>query len=170
MVTLYTNQAQTVTKLVNLSVKSLSKTICNLLSRKITRSDPNNLIYLLLVLSMHTLKIFFSTSNSPCNPWCQTSCISSCIFICISYCVQNKPRTHDIRYTLSFKRNTPMLLVITCKRLRSKIPHHFSTALKCLSASQLKKNSPEEVLFSEQNLGIISRDILDHILSRIHVP
>ena len=34
---------------------------------------------------------------------------------------------------------TPMLIVIICKRLHSKIPYSFPTVLKCLSAHQLRK-------------------------------
>ena len=38
-----------------------------------------------------------------------------------------------------------MLLVITCKRPHSKIPHRFPTVLKCLSACQLRKTMKNEI-------------------------
>ena len=38
-----------------------------------------------------------------------------------------------------------MLLLITCKRPHSKIPHRFPTVLKCLSACQLSKTVKYEI-------------------------
>ncbi len=40
---------------------------------------------------------------------------------------------------------SPMLLVITCKRPHSKIPHRFPTVIKCLSASHLRKTVKYEI-------------------------
>ncbi len=60
--------------------------------------------------------------------------------ITVLYTIYKYKLVKLVSYTIS-----PMLLVITCERPRSKIPHCFPTVLKCLTASQLRKTVKYEI-------------------------